>query len=104
MGRPKIKLDYELIKKLSYIQCTQLEIASVLDVAINTLRKDNDFLPIYKKGQEEGKMSLRRLQWKSADKGNVTMQIWLGKQYLGQKDKKEISGDEDKPMLIKFKE
>ncbi len=30
MGRPKIELDYELIKKLSHIQCTQKEIASTL--------------------------------------------------------------------------
>jgi hypothetical protein len=29
---------------------------------------------------------LRRMQFESANKGNVTMQIWLGKQYLGQSD------------------
>ena len=34
-------------------------------------------------------MSLRRQQFKSAEAGNVTMQIWLGKQYLGQTDKVE---------------
>jgi hypothetical protein len=35
-------------------------------------------------------MSLRRAQWKSAEGGNVTMQIWLGKQWLGQKEQHEI--------------
>ena len=30
------------------------------------------------------------MQWKSAEKGNVTMQIWLGKQNLGQSDKQEV--------------
>jgi len=30
------------------------------------------------------------MQWKSAEKGNVTMQIWLGKQILGQADKSEV--------------
>ena len=30
-------------------------------------------------------MSLRRIQWKLADK-NTSMAIFLGKQYLGQKD------------------
>ena len=36
-------------------------------------------------------MSLRRAQWKSAKSGNVTMQIWLGKQWLGQKEQSEVS-------------
>jgi len=31
-------------------------------------------------------MSLRRLQMKSAQKGSVPMQIWMGKQQLGQSD------------------
>lgn len=30
------------------------------------------------------------MQFKNAQAGNVTMQIWLGKQYLGQKDKQEV--------------
>ena len=30
------------------------------------------------------------MQWKSAEQGNVSMQIWLGKQMLGQSDKQEI--------------
>ena len=31
-------------------------------------------------------MRLRQMQWKSAENGNVTMQIFLGKQVLGQSD------------------
>ena len=30
------------------------------------------------------------MQWKAADKGNVTMLIWLGKQVLGQAEKQEV--------------
>lgn len=100
MGRPKIQLDYELIKKLAHIQCTQIEIASMLDVNVSTLKRDEEFCTIYKKGIEEGKMSLRRLQWKFADKGNVTMLIWLGKQYLDQKDKQEVSGAEPIDLIM----
>ena len=100
MGRPKIKLDYELIGKLSYIQCTQKEIASTLEVSTRTLQKDEEFIRIYKKGQEEGKMSLRRLQWKAAKENNVTMLIWLGKQYLGQTDKQEVSGAEPIELIM----
>jgi hypothetical protein len=31
-----------------------------------------------------------RAQWKSAMAGNTTMQIWLGKQLLGQRDRHEV--------------
>lgn len=44
-------------------------------------------------GRHEGKSSLRRLQWKAAQKGNSAMLVWLGKQMLGQKDKTFVAGD-----------
>ena len=44
-----------------------------------------------------GGFSLRRLQWETA-KRSATMQIWLGKQYLGQKDKQEQSGPDGGPV------
>ena len=40
-------------------------------------------------GWEAGRTSLRRKQMECALAGNVIMQIWLGKQYLGQADKVE---------------
>lgn len=86
-GRPKIKLDYELIEKLAMIQCTQIEIASFIGVNVSTLQRDAEFCSIYKKGQENGKTSLRRIQFKLAEK-NTAMAIFLGKNYLGQSDKR----------------
>lgn len=91
-GRPKFKIDYEQGSKLAMIQCTQQEIATFLGCSTDTLRRDKKFCEIYKKGQEEGKMSIRRMQFKAASGGNVTMLIWLGKQYLGQTDKMNTSG------------
>jgi len=91
MARPKKQLDYELIEKLSMIQCTQVEIASCLNVDVKTLQRDERFGVIYKNGQEQGKMSLRRYQFECAKKGNSSMLIWLGKQYLGQKDSIDVS-------------
>ena len=84
-GRPKKEIDYVTVEKLANIQCTQDEIASFLGISVRTLQRDEEFLKIYQKGQENGKMSLRRIQYKLAEK-NTTMAIWLGKQYLGQKD------------------
>ncbi len=93
-GRPKKEIDYELVGKLAEIQCTQEEIAGILDISRQTLSKDEQFLYIYSTKKEAGRSSLRRMQWKTAEGGNPTMQIWLGKQYLGQADKHdtELSG------------
>ena len=88
-GRPKKVIDYEAVEKLANIQCTQEEIASFLNLSVRTLQRDEEFCRIYKKGQDNGKMSLRRIQYKLAEK-NATMALWLGKQYLGQKDTFEV--------------
>jgi hypothetical protein len=85
-GRPKKFVDLELVEKLAHIQCTYGEIASTLGVSVDTLERNKDFAAVYKRGAEGGRKSLRRMQFESANKGNVIMQIWLGKQYLGQSD------------------
>ena len=87
-GRPKKQIDYTTVEKLANIQCTQEEIASFLGVSSRTLLRDEKFKELFSKGRENGKMSLRRIQWKHAEK-SATMAIWLGKQYLGQTDKLE---------------
>ncbi len=89
-GRPKKAIDYELVSKLAMIQCTEEEIAGILDISTRTLQRDEEFCRIYHTKKEAGRSSLRRQQWKTAEAGNPTMQIWLGKQYLDQKDKQEI--------------
>lgn len=88
-GRPKKIIDYETVEKLAAIMCTQEEIAAHLDLSVDTLQRDATFCGIYKKGLERGKMSLRRKQYTMAET-NPTMAIWLGKQYLNQKDKQDI--------------
>ena len=89
-GRPKFKIDYETVRKLASIMCTQQEIASFLGCSTDTLQRDKQFCDIYKEGKETGKMSLRRMQWKLAEK-SYAMAIFLGKQYLGQRDNLDIS-------------
>ena len=89
-GRPKKEIDYVTVEKLANIQCTQEEIASFLGISTRTLQRDEQFMELFNKGRESGKMSLRRIQWKHAEK-SVPMAIWLGKQYLGQKDVIEAS-------------
>jgi len=85
-GRPKKHIDLEMVERLAHIQCTYGEIASTLGVSVDTLQRHKDFAVVYKRGAEGGRKSLRRMQFESANRGNVVMQIWLGKQYLGQSD------------------
>ena len=85
MARPKKEIDYVAVEKLASLQCTQEEIANFLELSVRTLQRDEEFCRIYKKGQDNGKMSLRRYQFKLAEK-NTAMAIFLGKQYLGQRD------------------
>jgi len=104
-GRPRLTFDLKLVEDLGKIQSTHAELAAVLGVSIETVKRrlkdDPEFCAVYEKGLENGKSSLRRIQWKSALSGNTTMQIWLGKQYLGQRDMRhtELTGAEGKPLL-----
>lgn len=110
MGRPKKQIDRTLFEKLCGIQCTEEEICAVLDVSTDTLsawcKKEYrcTFSEVAKKKRDVGKMSLRRSQFKLAEK-NATMSIWLGKQYLGQVDRLEarhIIEDEDDALSKAF--
>ena len=96
MARPKIEIDFDMVKKLCAIQCTGQEIADVLDVSYDTLERrvkevhQISFADYIKKHSANGKMSLRRKQHEVAMNGNTTMLVWLGKQYLGQTDKQIV--------------
>jgi len=99
VGRPKIIIDYGLVKRLGSIMATQVEIASILDVSVRTLQRDEEFCRMYKKGLENGKISLRQKQYKLAET-NAAMAIFLGKNYLNQKDKQDISLEEFPKTVI----
>jgi len=90
-GRPRLEFDLRQVEELGRIQSTLSEVAAVLGCGLSTvkdrLQHEAEFSAAYERGVEAGKSSLRRLQWKAALSGNITMQIWLGKQYLGQQDR-----------------
>ena len=114
-GRPKLEIDYAVVEKLALLQCTEAEISEYLGISVRTLQRNKEFCRIYKKGQKDGHSSLRRLQWKVANgdykvktitytnkdgssrteevyaQPSPVMLIWLGKQYLEQKDKTELA-------------
>lgn len=88
-------VDPQLVLMYRMAQCSKEEIAALLGVDINVLDREIERDPLVKRffetGENMGKGRLRSAQFKSAVvDGNVTAQIWLGKQILGQKD--EVSG------------
>ena len=93
VGRPKFKINIELARSLANIQCTLTEVAGVMGCCITTLSNSAEFMEAYNKGIETGKASLRRLQYRLAEK-SAGMAIWLGKQYLNQVEKVEITNNE----------
>lgn len=94
-GRPPIEIDKDQFEKLCGIQCTEEEISGWFKCSVDTLNRwckkeyNETFAEAYKKYAANGKTSLRRYQFKLAQT-NASMAIWLGKQYLGQRELKEF--------------
>ena len=100
-GRPRLVLNQdgeELIEKLYSVMCKDDEVEGIIGADIETLKAEHNIERIsraQKKGHSMAKTSLRRAQFKSALDGNVTMQIWLGKQILGQREPRDESERND---------
>lgn len=101
MARPVKEINKEHFESLCNLQCTLDEIAGFFKCSPDTIERwckktySESFADTYKKNSQNGKISIRRWQMRAAEKGNVSMLIWLGKQYLGQADKieTEVSGE-----------
>ena len=100
-GRPRLVLNQDgekLIEDLYSIMCKDDEVEGIIGADIETLKAEHNierFSRAQKKGHSMAKTSLRRAQFKSALDGNVTMQIWLGKQILGQREPRDESERND---------
>ena len=88
---PKSEGFRDFLFELSKLQCTVHRIASILGLAPITLKKwldeDTELQAIRDDGLCEGQKNLQEAQMKCAiDDRNPQMLIWLGKQYLGQRE------------------
>lgn len=91
----KTPVDVNLIYKLASIHCSNGEIASIVGIHYDSLRRH--YADVILAGKESGKSKLRRRMWEQAMKGNVTMLIWLSKNHLGFADN-PITGDDKLPL------
>tara|TARA_R110000822_G_scaffold50219_4_gene131343 strand:+ start:883 stop:1239 length:357 start_codon:yes stop_codon:yes gene_type:complete len=94
VGRPRLDIDPEALRKLCRLNCTVEEIAAYFECNKKTIERrmaeDESFSDIVHNSRSMGKLSVRRQQFKIMEGGNPTMAIWLGKQLLGQSDKREV--------------
>lgn len=110
MARPRIQIDKKQFENACAIQCTEEEIAALFDCSVDTIERwckreyNTSFAEVFKNKCSKGKISLRRSQFKLADT-NATMAIWLGKQYLGQRDDlSETDNDKNVNVQIIFED
>lgn len=96
MGRPRIVVDVDALEELAAIQCTLAEMAAVLRVSPDTLSRR--FSAVIEKGRERGKTSVRRAHYRAAVGGNIAAIIWWGKQYLGQRERTELTAGDGAPL------
>lgn len=107
-GRPYKEIDQAQFENLCGLQCTLLEMCDWFGCAHDTLEDwckrtydGKNFAEVFEEKRGKGKISLRRAQLELAKK-NAAMAIFLGKNYLDQKDdpSKDIEEKDDKPYRI----
>ena len=96
MPRKPVPIDLAELEKLASMHCTQDEVAAWFGVSQKTISlklRQKIFKAVWDTGWAKGNISLRRQQKQRADAGDKTMLIWLGKQWLGQKDSPDRTSD-----------
>lgn len=105
MARPRKYIDKNQFENLCAMQCTEDEICDWFGVSADTLNRwckrtyGASFADVFKQKRGNGRISLRRSQWKLAEK-SATMAIWLGKQYLGQRDNVDVTVSDAKGIAL----
>ena len=114
MGRPLKDIDKNDFESLCAMFCTLDEVVGFFDRKLGgcsdetvrrwlkkTYGRNETFVTVSKKFQGLGKVSLRRTQFKLSKK-SPAMAIFLGKQYLGQKDyiANEVTGANGGAMQV----
>ena len=105
-GRPRIELDPKQAKIFGYFRATYDTMAEQIGCHVDTIRQamqddKSEFSKAYKKGFSGMKMKLSEAQVKTAiEDRNPTLLVWLGKQYLNQKDSPMPDEDVNKNYTV----
>lgn len=114
-GRPCKEIPKVEFEKLCGLQCTKEEICGFFEVTDKTLDawcartyfdengEPMSFSDVFKQKRGAGKIALRRNQFQLSKK-NAAMAIFLGKQFLGQKEKVEMEHTNTNNLLDALKD
>jgi hypothetical protein len=103
---PRAKIKVSEIRRLAILHCTEKEASGFFGITVESFRRilkhDSAARRAWEEGQANGKIGLRRKQFRLADT-SAPMAIFLGKQYLGQSDVivTEHSGRDGGPIETK---
>lgn len=92
VGRPKSFIDWHLVSEFFEAHATTQEIAAYFGIDDDTLndrcRKENhtSITTFSARCKRKGKLKLRMAQYEQAKQGHFGSLIWLGKNWLDQKD------------------
>lgn len=96
MARPSKPFDWSKLDAILQYGANLSDASDIMGVSEDTIlrriKKEHglDYATYKSKKMSKVRIGLSRKQIEMAMSGNVTMLIWLGKQYLGQSDKQEI--------------
>lgn len=100
MPKGAINIDWNQVAYWLEARCSGSQIADILGIHENTLYErcktdlGLEFVAFKAKNRSKGEQNLRLAQYESAVKDKDRgMQIWLGKQWLGQTDKSQNTID-----------
>jgi len=105
-GRPKIVIPWDKVDKLLQAHCTGTQVAASLNINPETLYRACErehkvgFVVYSGQKKESGVSLLKAIQFNTALKGSIPMQIFLGKNYAGQKDKPEPDKTSNKGSIM----
>ena len=111
-GKPACAIDVTQLEKLAALHCTIDEAAAFFGCCKRTMlryldetARDSMYREAWERGRQNGKSSLRRLQWKHANETGssaVTMTIHLSKHWLGETEKSlvEMTGRDGGPVAV----
>ena len=108
MARPRKQIDQKSFESLCGLQCTKEEICGFFGITDKTLESwckrtyKKGFSDVFKEKRGAGKISLRRSQFRLAEK-SAAMAIFLGKQYLGQSDRVTVDSIDKNNLLEAIK-
>jgi AraC-like DNA-binding protein len=99
-NRPLANIDWAIVDEMLRNQCSGVEIAARFGISPDTLYKRVEkefgctFSAYSAEKKSRGLATLREKQLAEALRGNTAMLIWLGKQYLDQREHRQESAKE----------